>query len=46
MSFEELHDRICDALRGNRSHVALEVLLPDGTQKIIRGKKAEGNRLT
>jgi hypothetical protein len=41
MSFEELHGRICDALRGNRSLVALEVLFPDGTHTIIRGRKTE-----
>jgi hypothetical protein len=40
MSFDELHERICDALRGNRSPVAMEVLLPDGTHRIIRGKKS------
>ncbi len=39
MSFEELHRRICDALRGNRSPVAAEVLLPDGTHKVIRERK-------
>ena len=39
MPFEELHRRICDALRGNRSPIVAEVLLPDGTRKIIRGRK-------
>ena len=39
-SFEELYKRICDALRGNRSPVLMEVLLPDGTHKIIRQKKS------
>ena len=39
ITFEELHRRICDALRGNRSPVVAEVLLPDGTHKIIRGRK-------
>jgi hypothetical protein len=37
--FAELHRRICDALRGNRSPVVAEVLLPDGTHKIIRGRE-------
>ena len=37
ITFAELHRRICDALRGNRSPVVAEVLLPDGTHKIIRG---------
>lgn len=39
LTFEELHRRICDALRGNRTPVAAEVLLPDGTHKISRGRK-------
>jgi hypothetical protein len=43
MTFQELHERICAALRGNRAPVALEVVLPDGTHKIIRQKKGSGN---
>jgi hypothetical protein len=39
ISFEVLHKKICDALRGNRASVAGEVLLPDGTHKIIRHPK-------
>ena len=39
ITFEELHRRICDALRGNRSPVVAEVFLPDGTHKIIRGRQ-------
>ena len=39
ITFEELHQQICDALRGNRSPVVAEVLLPDGTHKIIRARK-------
>ena len=39
ITFGELHRRICDALRGNRSPVVAEILLPDGTRKIIRGRK-------
>jgi len=39
ITFEELHQRICDALRGNRSPVVAEGFLPDGTRKIIRGRK-------
>ena len=38
-TFEELHRRICDALRGNRSPVVAEILLPDGTHQIIRVRK-------
>ena len=36
MTFEELHGRICDALRGNRSRVIAEVFQPDGTHRIVR----------
>lgn len=39
ITFEELHNRICDVLRGNRSPIVAEVFLPDGTKKVIRGKK-------
>lgn len=43
LTFEELHERICEALRGNRSRIAMEVLLPDGTHQIIRERKAPGD---
>lgn len=36
VTFDELHRRICDALRGNRAAVVAEVLLPDGTHRLIR----------
>ena len=39
IQFEELHRRICDALRGNRSPVVAEVFLTDGTRKVVRGRK-------
>ena len=39
ITFEELHRRICDALRGNRSPILAEILLPEGTRKIIRERK-------
>ena len=38
ISFDDLHRKICDALRGNRAPVVAEMLLPDGTHKIIRGR--------
>ncbi len=38
-TFEELHQRTCDALRGNRSPIVAEIFLPDGRHKIIRGGK-------
>jgi hypothetical protein len=40
MTFDQLHERICDALRGNRAPVAMEVFLPDGTHQIFRQKKS------
>ena len=39
VTFEELHRRICDALRGNRAPIVAEVMLPDGTRKIIRARE-------
>ena len=41
MTFEELHRRLCDALRGNRSPVVAEVHLPDGTHKVIRERRVK-----
>lgn len=38
ISFEELHRRICDALRGNRSPVVAEIVSLDGTHRIVRQK--------
>ncbi len=38
ITFEELHQRMCDALRGNRAPVVAEMLLPGGKHKIIRGR--------
>ena len=37
LTFSDLHKRLCEALRGNRAPVIAEVILPDGTHKIIRG---------
>jgi hypothetical protein len=41
ISFAELHQKLCDALRGNRSPVIAEILLPDGTNRIMRQRKEE-----
>ena len=41
ITFDELHERICDALRGNRSPIIAEAFLTDGTKKIIREKKTK-----
>jgi hypothetical protein len=43
MTFDELHDRICDALRGNRAPVVMEAFLPDGTHRVLRQKRPSGN---
>jgi hypothetical protein len=41
ITFAELRQRICDALRGNRSPIVAEVLLPDGCHQIIRDRKKQ-----
>jgi hypothetical protein len=41
--FEELHTRLCRALRGDRRPVVMEILNPDGTHKIIRDKGKPSN---
>jgi hypothetical protein len=38
ITFEELHARLCAALRGNRTPVGMEILDSDGTHKIISDK--------
>ena len=43
MTFQELHARISRALRGNRSPVLMELLLPDGTRTVIRQRKSPHN---
>ena len=43
MTFQELHERISHALRGNRSPVLMELLLPDGTHTVIRQRKSPHN---
>jgi hypothetical protein len=39
ITFAELHEKICNALRGNRAPVIAEILLSDGTQRIMRARK-------
>jgi len=34
MTFDELHDRICDALRGDRPRLVIETLGPDGRHSL------------
>jgi len=41
ITFAELHQRICDALRVNRIPIVAEVLLPDGSHQIIRDRKKQ-----
>ena len=41
ITFEKLHGRLCDALRGNRARVVAEILRPDGTHRIIRARDKE-----
>jgi hypothetical protein len=43
MAFEQLHERICETLRGNRAPVLSEMFLLDGTHKIFRQKKPPGD---
>jgi hypothetical protein len=40
-SFEVLHGRLCDALRGNRAPVIAEILTPDGKHRIIRDTRQD-----
>jgi hypothetical protein len=35
LSFQELHERICDALRGGRLGVSLEIIDPAGDARIV-----------
>jgi hypothetical protein len=39
MSFELLHARLCDALRGSRAPVVAEILTPDGKHRIFRDNR-------
>jgi hypothetical protein len=36
ITFVDLHERICSVLRANRAPVVAQVVLPDGSTKIIR----------
>jgi hypothetical protein len=41
ITFHELHEGICTVLRGNRAPVVFEILKPDGTATIVRGRQKE-----
>ena len=36
ITFEELHRRLCDVLRGNRAPMVAEILGPGGSHRIVR----------
>jgi hypothetical protein len=40
MTFEALHERICDALRGGRPRLVAQVLTPDGRVELIHEDEA------
>ena len=40
--FYLLHDRICDALRGNRAPIMAEVFLPGKGHRIFRSRRNKG----
>jgi hypothetical protein len=39
IAFAELHRRLCDGLRGDRDPVVGQLSAPDGSHKLIRGKR-------
>jgi hypothetical protein len=39
ISFEDLYERLCSALRGNRAPVIAELLKPDGSRQIFRARR-------
>jgi len=39
ITFEDLHERICTALRGNRQPIIAEVIAPDDSRTIIRAPR-------
>jgi hypothetical protein len=41
ITFQDLYDRLCAALRGNRGPIIAEVLRPDGSKSILRGRPDE-----
>jgi hypothetical protein len=42
ITFEDLHGRICDALRGNLAPLAAEIIRPDGARVLIRDRGSNG----
>jgi hypothetical protein len=41
ITFDDLHDRLCDVLRGNRAPITAEILKPDGSRTILRARRNE-----
>jgi hypothetical protein len=41
ITFADLHERLCAVLRGNRAPVVAEILKPDGSTTIVRGRPEE-----
>ena len=41
VTFGELHRRLGDTLRGNRAPVVAELLLPDGSRKLVRHRRTQ-----
>jgi len=39
ISFQELYERLCVALRGNRTPVIAELLKPDGSRQVFRARR-------
>jgi len=39
ITFEDLYERICTALRGNRQPIIAEIIAPDGSRTIIRAPR-------
>jgi hypothetical protein len=44
ISFDELHNKLCDALRGNRAPVFAQLLGADGTHKVLRAFTRENQK--
>jgi hypothetical protein len=38
ITFQDLYDRLCSALRANRGPIIAEILKPDGSKSIVRGR--------
>ena len=41
ITFDDLHDRLCAVLRGNRAPIIAEILNPDGSGTILRARRQQ-----